>query len=470
MKKFKILSLILVPILLLGCVVFPNAPEAKAIEQSTARSDGYVTALPADFEYYSQNSRIYLTGYKGTYPKVIVPETIDGLPVFSIKSETFSTSDLTHLKLPSTLYLFGTKALSNCDSLVQIDIAEGNTKFCSVDGVLYSKDKLKLIAFPAGRTGKFTVPDGVTSIANFAFYRCYQIENVNMYNTVTSIGERAFSFCWNLKKLRLSDNLQTVGPFAFSHCNDLTSLHLPQSLTSIGYDALLGRINSNDSSKDYYLVDGIYCTKGSYAARYVSSLKLNYIDEGKTLTDVPVGITVTDTGKTLPDNATLKIDVKQLNSIPEDFSGIKHSKAYVFDVYLSVDGKLSVPKGSYKINFDDIADNLIPTATKVFTYRAGSVEPILFSLTQNSTDCYTDSLGTFIVLTSDDFSLKGDVDGDGLVSVLDARLALIASVGLVELTNGQKSAADVIATGSDRNVITTADARKILRTAAGIKN
>ena len=66
-------------------------------------------------------------------------------------------------------------------------------------------------------------------------------------------------------------------------------------------------------------------------------------------------------------------------------------------------------------------------------------------------------------------TLKGDADGDGKVTLTDARITVIASAGIIELTEAQKSACDVITTGADKNVITTADARRILRTAAGLK-
>ena len=81
----------------------------------------------------------------------------------------------------------------------------------------------------------------------------------------------------------------------------------------------------------------------------------------------------------------------------------------------------------------------------------------------------TDTLGTYIVLLSNDFSLKGDANGDGAVTLTDARIALLASANIVKLTNEQIKACDFVTTGTNKNVITTADTRAILRTVAGIK-
>ena len=470
MKRLRIFSFILIFALVFVNIIIPTSPKAEAVTQTTYNSSVPEVGTKADFEYRVQNERIYITKYIGTKTKLISPETIDGKPVFAIIANSFTGSDLTYLKLPATLSLLGSNAFNECDSLTQVDVAEANTKFCSIDGVVYSEDKTVLRAFPAGRSGSFMIPDGVTEIYNFAFYRCYQLESVNMYNTVKTIGERAFSFCWNLKNIRLSENLETIKPFAFSHCDNLTEIHLPKSITSIGNDAFLGKINSNDSSKEYYFVDGIYCVKGSYPARFIKSLGLDYINEGTRFTDVSAGITVTDVNNSLPAGSSLKVEKRLLSSVPDDFSNIKYTSAYVFDIYVSApNGSISVPQSDFKIDFDNIADDLIPSATKLYSHRVGDTEPILFSLTQDSVSCETDTLGTFIILTSNDFSLKCDADGDGRITLTDARIALIASAGFIELTAAQKSACDVVTTGADNNVITTADARKILRTAAGLR-
>ena len=48
-------------------------------------------------------------------------------------------------------------------------IPEENDEFESIDGVIYSKDRKTLFAFPSERSGHFSIPDGVTTIESFAF-------------------------------------------------------------------------------------------------------------------------------------------------------------------------------------------------------------------------------------------------------------------------------------------------------------
>lgn len=469
MKRFKIISVLLVALLALSVVFIPNAPEAEALEQPTYKNDVPALAPASDFTYRAQNNRIFITKYTGTNEKIIIPETIDNIPVFAIAAKAFAETSVTYVKLPASLMTLASNAFNECDTLTRIDVADANPYFSSVNGVVYSKDRTILKVFPAGRGGNFTIPSSVTSVANYAFYRCYLLENINMYNTVTSIGERAFSFCWNLRSVRLSDNLETIGALAFSHCDDLTKIYLPKSIKSIGTDAFLGKINSDDSSKEYYFVDGVYALKGSYPAKYIKSLGLEYINTSPTLTNVKAGVTVTDVENVIPAGTELKVDVHPLSSVDADFSGIKYTNGYVLDIYLSKNGSVSVPTGVFAINFDNSSEDLIPTATKVFSSRVGDVEILSNQPDLKTATFETDTLGTYIVLTSDDFSLKGDANGDGVVNLNDARVALLASAGIVKLTDEQTKTCDFVSTGADKNVITTADARAILRTVAGIK-
>lgn len=469
MKKLHIFSILLALLITCPTLVLPVAPKAQALQSNIEKSELPTLATEADFVFRTQNNRIFITQYIGTAKKIIIPETINGYPVFSIIPKAFSNSEITYIKLPASLNVIGNNALNECDSLTRIDVADDNPFFCSVDGVVYNKEKTQLKIFPAGRSGDFLIPKNVTSIASFAFYRCYQLENINMYNSVTTIGERAFSFCWNLKSIRLSDTLKTIDKMAFSHCNDLTKIYLPESITSIGTDAFLGKINSNDSSKEYYFVDGIYARKGSYPAKLIKSLGLDYIDTPPIYTNVETGVTVIDTNNQFPDNTELRVDIHPLSSIDADLSGIRYTDGLVVDLYLYSGGQIFVPNCEVQINFDSVSEKLIPTATRVFSSRVGEIEllterPSIITATYN-----TDALGTFIVLLSNDFSLQGDVNGDGVITITDARIALLASVNIITLTSEQKIACDVVTTGDDNGVITTADARKLLRTAAKLK-
>lgn len=90
-------------------------------------------------------------------------------------------------------------ALTNCPALENIETAEGNQRYTSVDGVLFSADMSTLITYPSGRTDTdYTVPDGVTSIGEQAFFGSASLENLTIPASVTSVEPWAFEFCDNL--------------------------------------------------------------------------------------------------------------------------------------------------------------------------------------------------------------------------------------------------------------------------------
>ena len=185
MKRFRVFSIFLVSLLILSALVLPNTPEVEALQLPVYKSDVPELAKETDFKYRVQNNRIYITDYIGTATKIIIPEKINNLPVFAVVANTFEEANLVYIKLPASLGVIGSNTFNECDTLTRIDVDEKNENFCSVDGVVYSKDKTHLKAFPAGRGGSFTIPNGVTKVENFAFYRCYQLENINMHNSVT---------------------------------------------------------------------------------------------------------------------------------------------------------------------------------------------------------------------------------------------------------------------------------------------
>ncbi len=127
----------------------------------------------------------------------------------------------------SSMWLF------SCQSLKSITVDEDNQYFCSIDGVLYSKDKSILYYYPENDYSRtsYTIADGCTTIYPEAF-SCAKVANIKMPDTVTSIGKRAFYYTRNLKDIYLSKSLTSLGAEVFSG-SYITSLTIPESVTEI---------------------------------------------------------------------------------------------------------------------------------------------------------------------------------------------------------------------------------------------
>ncbi len=437
----------------------------------------------SDFTYrkipLNNPTKAIITKYTGKETKVIIPETLEGIPVTSIAGNAFEGNEnLTYVKLPSTLISISGNAFNLCSSLTAFDIDSANTTFAVVDGVLYRKDtdtesatygEIKsLSVFPAGKGGHFTIPYGIEAVGAYAFDHCYNLTSVDMYNTVTTINANAFSYCWNLESIRLSDNLTTLGQKALAHCDSLTKIDLPSKLNSIGADAVLGTIDS-DNNKVYFFVDGISCTKDSYAHKYLIDQALPQsiiILNNPSITDNDTGIKLIDAYGIFPEEV---IDIT-VNEVPlsevKSLLPIRYSSAYAFDIGFTKNSNTYTPNGNFILNFDSVCSGAIPSATKV--YQQIGDELVLVSGTAHIpfVGAQSTKAGRFIILVNDDFSLKGDIDGDGTVTLFDVKAALYASANTLALTSEQKIAAN--ADNSSDGKITTEDARKILRLAGGM--
>ena len=69
-----------------------------------------------------------------------------------------------------------------------INVSEGNSNYLSCGGVLFDKSKSVLIKYPEGeKDTSYIIPDGVTSIGDFAFMYCISLKSITIPENVTSV-------------------------------------------------------------------------------------------------------------------------------------------------------------------------------------------------------------------------------------------------------------------------------------------
>ena len=88
-----------------------------------------------------------------------------------------------------------------------------------------------------------TIPESVTSIEKTAFYKCSSLTSITIPKTITRIEENTFSGCSSLTSITIPEGVTSIGEYAFAGCSSLTSITIPESVISIGKGAFSGCSN-----------------------------------------------------------------------------------------------------------------------------------------------------------------------------------------------------------------------------------
>jgi hypothetical protein len=161
---------------------------------ATATAAGTYAILEFSFTTNADNT-ITITGYNWQGRTLIIPDTINGLPVTGI----------------------GAGAFLSCGSLTRV-----------------------------------TIPASVTSLGDDTFVNCYNLTNVVIGSGVTSIGESSFSDCRSLKNVTIPSNVTNIGSFAFAYCYNLSGVYFQGDAPSAS-STVFDDVSYFDNVTIYYL-------------------------------------------------------------------------------------------------------------------------------------------------------------------------------------------------------------------------
>ena len=173
--------------------------------------------------YYAQN--LYLNNELIT--ELVIPNGVT-----SIGDRAFwGCSGLTSITIPNSVTSIGDQAFDGCSGLKEVHIND-IAAWCNIDFENGSDNPLFYahnLYLNNELVTELVIPDGVTSIGDYAFLSCSGLTSITISNSVTSIGYYAFWGCSNLTDVYcLATNVPTTESDAFSGSYpEYMTLHVP---------------------------------------------------------------------------------------------------------------------------------------------------------------------------------------------------------------------------------------------------
>lgn len=141
--------------------------------------------------------------YSGTFNNCTSLKEIT-LPYYTskISSGAFTGTNLEIINIGPKLKSLENLPINN-STIKEINVSEDNNYYSSENGIIFNKDKSKLIRFPAAmEKNDYSIPD-----------------------TVSTIGESSFADNMSIRNIYLSKNCSNIEPYAFKNCTHLDKIY-----------------------------------------------------------------------------------------------------------------------------------------------------------------------------------------------------------------------------------------------------
>ncbi len=184
---------------------------------------------------------------------VAIPESVTEIGYMA-----FHGVPMTSVDIPKSVTSIGGAAFTSY-TIEEINVAEGNSHYKSVNGVLCDYQLQTVVQYPLAKT-TFELPESVTAIGDYAFYGCI-FTDLTLPSTIKTIGQYAFWYN-DLRSITLPEGVTSIDDYAFLNCVYLENINIPSSVNFIGACAFghcynLTNPNIDPANKHFKFQDGI---------------------------------------------------------------------------------------------------------------------------------------------------------------------------------------------------------------------
>ena len=207
------------------------------------------------FTYFNGVAPCKYVGQSGDW---VIPSSAVNMPVTGVSFYLFDAySTVETLYIPETVKNLETTGLNYCSKLKKIEVAENNTSFASVDGVLFDKSVSNLLIYPTGKEEtSFAIPNTIKQLGESVFERNTNLTDVLIPASVTSIGKAPFN---DNSKITIYADEGTYGyEFAKQNriaCKPTSEFEGGETQEPVNKDQLTALVDEMNQVKNVYTVN-----------------------------------------------------------------------------------------------------------------------------------------------------------------------------------------------------------------------
>lgn len=154
---------------------------------------GVLGVYQFEFEYYEPNDIVCVVKMrKDNEGAIKIPRFVGNIKISAWNEECYGCDiyipEGCRIEMPKNKFEYGISFYAK-----SINVESKHKEYSSKNGVLYSKDKTQLLAYPRNKKdNKYIVPSSVYIIGDYAFQRSYILNKVNLSKNLLQIGKNDF--------------------------------------------------------------------------------------------------------------------------------------------------------------------------------------------------------------------------------------------------------------------------------------